>query len=212
MAIEAFREAMERTEATATQHVEARKNLSHLYFETGAYASAAEMGMAQLEQKETYALRMFLAECAIAQTNRTDAITQLDGALALTDQPEQQGQIEFKKGYLYYDLGDFENANRSLGTAAQLLPGKVDRRKVARQLGYSALQQKAYKEAAEFFREFLRARFDEDVAVSYIEALAAAGELMAFRHDSFWQRMDTLRERKEIERLWQTDDAPWKVW
>ncbi len=43
-------------------------------------------------------------------------------------------------------------------------------------------------------------------------ALAAAGELMAYRHDSFWQPMDTLRERTELQRLWDSGDAPWKVW
>lgn len=42
--------------------------------------------------------------------------------------------------------------------------------------------------------------------------LAAAGELMAYRHTSFWQPMDTLRERIELERLWESGAAPWKVW
>ncbi len=42
--------------------------------------------------------------------------------------------------------------------------------------------------------------------------LADAGHLMAYRHDSFWQPMDTLRERTELERLWASGSAPWKVW
>lgn len=42
--------------------------------------------------------------------------------------------------------------------------------------------------------------------------LADAEELMAYRHDGFWQPMDTLRERVELERLWETGKAPWKVW
>lgn len=42
--------------------------------------------------------------------------------------------------------------------------------------------------------------------------LAAAGELMAFRHDGFWQPMDTPRERALLEQLWLAGDAPWKVW
>lgn len=45
-----------------------------------------------------------------------------------------------------------------------------------------------------------------------MEKLAAAGELMAFRHDGFWQAMDTLRERRVLEDLWATGKAPWKVW
>lgn len=44
-----------------------------------------------------------------------------------------------------------------------------------------------------------------------LEKLAAAGELVAFRHDGFWQAMDTLRDKHHLEQLWQ-DGAPWKIW
>lgn len=42
--------------------------------------------------------------------------------------------------------------------------------------------------------------------------LAESGELMAFQHFGFWQPMDTLRERHELEALWAEGQAPWKVW
>jgi len=45
-----------------------------------------------------------------------------------------------------------------------------------------------------------------------LERLAAAGELSAFRHDGFWQPVDTLRDKKVLEDLWATGRAPWKVW
>jgi glucose-1-phosphate cytidylyltransferase len=45
-----------------------------------------------------------------------------------------------------------------------------------------------------------------------LERLAADGQLMAFRHEGFWQPMDTLRERKLLEDLWDSGNAPWKVW
>jgi glucose-1-phosphate cytidylyltransferase len=45
-----------------------------------------------------------------------------------------------------------------------------------------------------------------------LERLAADGQLMAYRHDGFWQCMDTLRERKLLEQLWDSGQAPWKVW
>jgi len=45
-----------------------------------------------------------------------------------------------------------------------------------------------------------------------LQRLAADGELMAFRHTSFWQCMDTLRDKVLLEELWQTNKAPWKVW
>lgn len=45
-----------------------------------------------------------------------------------------------------------------------------------------------------------------------MERLAAEGHLMAYRHDGFWQCMDTLREKYILEELWQSGKAPWKVW
>lgn len=45
-----------------------------------------------------------------------------------------------------------------------------------------------------------------------LERLAQEGQLMAFRHEGFWQPMDTLREKHLLEELWQTGRAPWKVW
>ena len=45
-----------------------------------------------------------------------------------------------------------------------------------------------------------------------LERLAAEGELMAYRHTSFWQCMDTVREKKLLEGLWESGQAPWKIW
>jgi len=45
-----------------------------------------------------------------------------------------------------------------------------------------------------------------------LESLAAAGELMAYRHDGFWQPMDTLREKQLLDEFWSKGAAPWKVW
>ena len=44
-----------------------------------------------------------------------------------------------------------------------------------------------------------------------LERLAADGQLMAYRHDDFWQCMDTIRDRRLLEELWQ-DGAPWRTW
>jgi glucose-1-phosphate cytidylyltransferase len=43
-----------------------------------------------------------------------------------------------------------------------------------------------------------------------LEGLAAAGELMAFRHDGFWAAMDTLRDKNILESLWASGEAPWR--
>jgi len=45
-----------------------------------------------------------------------------------------------------------------------------------------------------------------------LEGLALDGQLMAYRHKSFWQCMDTLREKHILESLWQSGKAPWKIW
>jgi glucose-1-phosphate cytidylyltransferase len=45
-----------------------------------------------------------------------------------------------------------------------------------------------------------------------LEALARGGELMGYRHDGFWQPMDTLRDKIHLEELWNRGEAPWKRW
>lgn len=45
-----------------------------------------------------------------------------------------------------------------------------------------------------------------------LERLAAAGELMMFRHEGFWQPMDTPREYQLLNDLWASGKAPWKIW
>jgi glucose-1-phosphate cytidylyltransferase len=45
-----------------------------------------------------------------------------------------------------------------------------------------------------------------------LERLAGSGELMAWRHHGFWQPMDTLRDKTQLEALWATGAAPWKAW
>jgi glucose-1-phosphate cytidylyltransferase len=45
-----------------------------------------------------------------------------------------------------------------------------------------------------------------------LERLAADGQLMAYKHNSFWQCMDTLREKHILEIMWQSGQAPWRIW
>jgi glucose-1-phosphate cytidylyltransferase len=45
-----------------------------------------------------------------------------------------------------------------------------------------------------------------------MERLSGEGRLNAYRHRGFWQSMDTLRDRNVLEGLWQSGDAPWKIW
>lgn len=56
---------------------------------------------------------------------------------------------------------------------------------------------------------------DDDDSIKWelapLEHLAKDGELMAYRHDSFWQCMDTLRDKKLLESLWNGGDPPWTI-
>jgi glucose-1-phosphate cytidylyltransferase len=45
-----------------------------------------------------------------------------------------------------------------------------------------------------------------------LEGLAADGQLMAYKHDDFWQCMDTIRDKKLLDKLWQQGEAPWRIW
>lgn len=57
---------------------------------------------------------------------------------------------------------------------------------------------------------------DEDDTTKWelgpMERLAKDGELMAYRHYSFWQCMDTIRDKKLLETLWESGNPPWKIW
>jgi glucose-1-phosphate cytidylyltransferase len=45
-----------------------------------------------------------------------------------------------------------------------------------------------------------------------LQCLAAEGQLFAYQHRGFWQPMDTLRDKQQLEQLWQSGQAPWKTW
>jgi len=45
-----------------------------------------------------------------------------------------------------------------------------------------------------------------------MEMLARDEEMMAYRHDGFWKCMDAMRDKIELEALWQQDQAKWKIW
>lgn len=45
-----------------------------------------------------------------------------------------------------------------------------------------------------------------------LERCAHDGQLSAFKHDGFWQCMDTMRDKELLEKLWKSGQAPWKQW
>jgi glucose-1-phosphate cytidylyltransferase len=53
---------------------------------------------------------------------------------------------------------------------------------------------------------------DDNLEHDVLQRLAADGQLRAFLHEDFWQCMDTLRDVRLLQSLWQSDSAPWKLW
>jgi glucose-1-phosphate cytidylyltransferase len=63
-----------------------------------------------------------------------------------------------------------------------------------------------------FIDRYLDDRDDLVLEREPLQRLSADGELMVYRHEGFWQPMDTYREWKLLEELWASGRAPWKVW
>jgi glucose-1-phosphate cytidylyltransferase len=53
---------------------------------------------------------------------------------------------------------------------------------------------------------------DDHLEGAPLEGLAAAGQLSCWRHHGFWAAMDTLRDKQQLERMWESGNAPWKTW
>ncbi len=60
---------------------------------------------------------------------------------------------------------------------------------------------------------FQHLKGDEDVLeLDLLETLATKSALLAYKHEGFWQCMDTIRDRQYLERLWASQQCPWKRW
>ncbi len=59
--------------------------------------------------------------------------------------------------------------------------------------------------------EWMRGGDTQALETGVLQELIAAGEVMMYRHDGFWQSMDTLKDANDLERLWQ-QGAPWRLW
>ncbi len=51
-----------------------------------------------------------------------------------------------------------------------------------------------------------------DLETEFLVKMAHQGELMLYRHASFWRSMNTFKDAQELNDLWENDQAPWKVW
>jgi glucose-1-phosphate cytidylyltransferase len=53
---------------------------------------------------------------------------------------------------------------------------------------------------------------DINLELGILQNLAGEHQFMAYRHDGFWQPMDTMRDKTLLDELWKSGKAPWKVW
>lgn len=60
--------------------------------------------------------------------------------------------------------------------------------------------------------DYLRTDADCDFEFGPMQQLALDGELRAYKHNDFWQCMDTIREKNYLEKLWNIGEARWKTW
>ena len=67
-----------------------------------------------------------------------------------------------------------------------------------------------------FNREMVDHYLDDDPALLLekkpLQTLAMDGELGVYRHEGFWMGMDTFRDWTELNQLWDSGEAPWKIW
>ena len=124
------------------------------------------------------------------------------------------------------NIGKLVEFHKTQGKLATLTAVQPPGRFGAFQLGHGDSQVATFKEKPEgdgawvnsgyFVLEPDVIDYIDDDATSWekkpMEKLATDGQLLAFRHHDFWQPMDTLRDKHVLEDLWQSGQAPWKVW
>jgi len=118
---------------------------------------------------------------------------------------------------------DFHNQQKTLATLTAVQPpGRFG----AFRLGYEDVKISSFKEKPQGDGAWINGGFFilQPEVIDYIsgdttvwekdplEKLANEGMLSAFKHHGFWQPMDTLRDKNVLEDLWNSGEAPWKIW
>ena len=123
------------------------------------------------------------------------------------------------------DISKLINFHKSHGRLATMSAVKPDSRFGVLDLSDSC-EVKAFREKSEIDAGYINAGFMvlDPKVIDYVgddtimferepmEKLAEKNQLMCYKHDGFWQCMDTLRDREKLEKLWADNIAPWKVW
>lgn len=119
-------------------------------------------------------------------------------------------------------LVDFHNSHGKIGTMSMYNFGQ---KKGVVEVGQNGLIS-AFREKSDLDGDLINIGFMvfQPALFDYIEGddtilekeplvkLVEEHELVGFVHNGYWQCMDTLREKQQLEKLWESGDAPWKVW
>ena len=133
--------------------------------------------------------------------------------------------MTYGDGVADIDINDLLSFHNSHGRLATMSAVKPDSRFGVLDLS-SDNEVKAFREKSKVDSGYINAGFMvldpkvldyvEDDTVMFerepMERLAAEGQLMCYKHEGFWQCMDTLRDKERLEKMWAENKAPWKVW
>lgn len=120
-------------------------------------------------------------------------------------------------------LVDFHNRNGKIATVTSVQPsgrfGALDLQEDQRVMGFkekpkgdgSWINAGFFVFQPEFF-DYLDGDDSLVLETEPLEKVAKSGELMAYKHEGFWQPMDTMRDKNYLEELWRTGNAPWRSW
>ena len=138
---------------------------------------------------------------------------------------EETFMLTYGDGVCNVDLRELEQFHRSPGRTGTITAIDVDQRfgvlDIQPDGSISAFREKNQKDTSVInggYMVFEPSIFDllEDDTTVFeqkpLATLAATGELMAYHHTGFWQCMDTQRDQRLLEQLWQSGNAPWRKW
>ncbi len=133
--------------------------------------------------------------------------------------------MTYGDGVADVDIKDLLNFHKNHGKLATMTAVKPDSRFGVLDIAENN-QINAFREKSQVDSGYINAGFMvldpkvldyvEDDTIMFerepLEALAKENQLMCYKHDGFWQCMDTLRDKQRLENLWAENTAPWKVW
>lgn len=133
--------------------------------------------------------------------------------------------MTYGDGVADVDINDLLNFHKNHGKLATMTAVKPDSRFGVLDIAENN-QINAFREKSQVDSGYINAGFMvldpkvldyvEDDTIMFerepLEALAKENQLMCYKHDGFWQCMDTLRDKQKLENLWAENTAPWKVW